>query len=1299
MIPQETITKIIESTDIVAVISEHVKLNKRGINHVGCCPFHSEKTASFVVSPAKGIFKCFGCGVSGNAVKFIEQVEQITWIEAIKQLAEIAKIDLPKRDISPEERAAIHGREKLFIVNDFAQSHFVSNLPQGKGYMIGRGFDDADLEKFGIGYAPDSWDALLLASKKQGHKPETMIEAGFLAKSDAGKVYDRFRGRVIFPIHTASGKLSGFTGRVISTEGQTAKYLNSPDSIIFHKGNNLYGLVQAKSAIIKEGRCNLVEGNTDVMRWHKCGIANTVATCGTALTPAHAKLIHRFTDNLTIIFDGDSAGIKAATKGIEVCVAEGLNVYVAVLPEGEDPDSFARDKTEKELRAWIESNEKDFIVFRAEQARTEIEKKPAERVRIINELTDIITKMPDAVTQSIYFGEVSKVFKTDVKLFAKTSNLDNSDIFGIEANSEEIRKADEVFIYTDKEKCMFDISTGRENVIVIPGYPLKSEHIGAIEVLTKNLMFIDPIINAFDIEKEPDQVKDLKKLSDRGFRISITPPDGDKYDSKFVSFTELYFKLLNKNCDRYNTDSQKTAIESSAAFLAQRDKTTISIKTGEIAKMFGITKAAFEQVLKPYINKQKSKANINFEAITVDDEPFSIDDIDKLPDYVDRNFFSKFRHFPVQNKHGKKIFYMFQGDNGQLFRVGNFYMEPQFHVRNEDPNRNKRIVRLNHAEINLSQFAEIASNEMIEFGPFKKFLFRLGPYIFRNGKPQHLDMILDSTALEFPITDELGTQGQQKEDFWVFCNAIFADGEIKYMNELGLVEHNNKTYYSPSVSCIYKDLREEDDKHADDRYHIYRDTNLISITDWAALMLKVYKYNDNGYWAIIMAIMSAFRSDIFKIDRLFTTLFFIGPTGCGKSEIAQSIRAVFMHHEAPMFNLNSGSDAAFFTLMERVRDIPLIMEEYQDKDISDGKFQGLKAAVYDGEGKTKRRDASSSDLNISKINGVPILLGQESPERDDASLTNRVVVLSVKKNDYWTDEETANFQALKKYEKKGLTNILVEVLKHREIVRQQFQPKLRMVQKEIRDDLRGNNIAFEPRISNTVSLFATMVKLIEEEVTSFKLPFTYKDFYQIARRKLIEQSEGIHKTNRLAVFFDTLMMLTEDNSQRGLVKGKEYKIEQCDTIEVRKGRSESEVVDFKGNPTKLLFLRLDMIHPKYRDRVGVQEHLKMNNLLAYLRDHPAYIGQVKMTAFKWDTETRADNGSGTVVSVMKEECKRTSATVFNYEMMHDELDLGESFSKDDGYYKEKMEEGMKHPALKELELEMNEAEPKDDLPF
>ena len=1345
MIPQETIQRVLDAANIQEVISDFVRLRRQGVNYLGVCPFHNEKTPSMVVSPAKGIFKCFGCGMGGNAIKFIQEHEKLSYPEAVEYVAKKFNIEVERIELTDEEKVKRDERETLFALNRIAATFFTEHLKThltARNYLTEtRGFDQSDMDRFGMGSIGVAWDELLKHVTGLGYTEKQLYAAGLLGKSEgqgAGskeqraesteqgvknreqgvRYYDRFRDRVMFPFYDLMGHVVGFTGRVLEQGAgskehgveskeqgvKPAKYLNSPENEVFKKGKILFGLYQAKGAIIKAGKANLVEGNLDVVRFHKQGVENTICTSGTALTADHARLIRRFTDNLTIVYDGDSAGEKATLKGIDICIQEGLNVYAALLAKGEDPDTFARGKSKEELERWIEENEKDFIMLRIAMAAKNIDERPAEQGKLINELLELVNKVPDAVTREMYLKKVEEKFGIRSSEFgvsgkkgkgqgakgtehgaksighgAKGTEHGEGEIFGLMANELLIREKDEVLIYPTKDMYLESLGESlKSNAIVFDGV-MSAAQVGKLGNITKNLVFKRCVHYTSGLQKihqEKEFIDQLRFLSENGFKVQVNvssdDDDDDEDESGMLPFFTFYIQMLATNVEEINPDSKKKAVEAAAEFLSKQDATTISIETTKVAKKFGLSKADFGNVLKPYLAKVKNKVQQRNEQIEIDEERY-VFSIENLPGYVDNTFFNKYKHFPAQNKEGKKIFYVFATEHGTLTKVANFYMEPQFQVYSDDPLKNKRVVKLNHADLRTSRFVEIPSNDMIEFGAFRKFLFRQGPYMLTNAKTFHLDMILDSIALDFPVAFELTIFGQQQEDFYAFSNAIFAEGKIKYMNDLGLIEHEGTTFYSPSVSVIYKDARKDDDQFALDRFFIYRDTKNVSFKDWAALVKEVYKYNENGYWTVMMACMCAFRSDIFKIDRLFTTLFFIGPTECGKSQLAQSIRALYVHPDAPMFNLNSGTDAAFFTMLQRYRDAPVIMEEYNDQQISDIKFQGLKAAVYDGEGKTKRTDAKSTGLDVSQVNAVPILLGQEAPERDDASLGNRCVLCHVPKRDEWTDDEIANFQLLKKWEKDGLTGILVDLLKYRQVVRDQYPRILRTIQKILRKDLIDTGSSFQTRVLNTVSLFLAMVKLMKEHAPELELPFTYEEFYEVAKRKLVQQSESITSSNRLAVFWDTFVQLTEDY-RNGLTRGKEYKIDTLDELNVREGQKNSRMVHFDG-PTKVLFIRLEIIHPKYRDRVGIQEHLKMNNLQTYLKDHPAYIGAVKQTTFAWKNEIRtvADDGSGRVISEMVEEYKRTSAVAFDYAKLGFEL----SESKEHGAWGKEQGAGSK----------------------
>ena len=373
MIDQATIDRILDAAQITDVVSDFVTLRKRGVNYVGLCPFHDDKTPSFYVSPAKGLCKCFACGKGGNAVHFIMEHEQMSYPEALKYLAKKYGIEIKERELSSEEKIAQSERESLFIVNNFARDYFQSILKNhvdgrsiGMAYFRSRGFRDDIIEKFQLGYCTESHDALAQEALKKGYKKDYLVKTGLCYETDDHRLRDRFWGRVIFPVHTLSGKVVAFGGRVLAgaTKGVKVKYVNSPESEIYHKSNELYGIYFAKQAIVKQDRCFLVEGYTDVISMHQSGIENVVASSGTALTPGQIRMIHRFTNNMTVLYDGDAAGIKASIRGIDMLLEEGMNVKVCLLPDGDDPDSFARKHNATEFQAFIQENETDFIRFK-----------------------------------------------------------------------------------------------------------------------------------------------------------------------------------------------------------------------------------------------------------------------------------------------------------------------------------------------------------------------------------------------------------------------------------------------------------------------------------------------------------------------------------------------------------------------------------------------------------------------------------------------------------------------------------------------------------------------------------------------------------------------------------------------------------------------------------------------------------------------------------------------------------------------------------------------------------------------
>jgi len=421
MIEKSTVDRIIDTAQnqIVDVISDYVNLHRRGINYIGHCPFHNEKTPSFSVSQHRGFFKCFGCGKGGNVVNFLMEHEQITFIEAIKTLGKKFNIQIEEKELSPEDLMKKSERESMMILTEFASKYFSRMLFEtdegqsvGLGYFRLRGFRDDIIKKFGLGYSPEQRDAFTQEALKNKFNIEYLEKTGLTTVSEGFKG-DKFRGRVIFPIHGLSGKIIGFGGRTLRNDPKIAKYLNSPESEIYHKSKILYGIFHARQEISRQDRTYLVEGYTDVLSFYQAGIINTVASSGTALTVEQIQLMKRFSPNITIIYDRDPAGIKASLRGINLVLEEGMNVKVLLLPEGEDPDSFAKKHDTESLKNYIKENESDFIKFKTSLLLEESKNDPIKRAQLIQDIVSTIAIIPDPIVRSVYVKECSSLMKVE----------------------------------------------------------------------------------------------------------------------------------------------------------------------------------------------------------------------------------------------------------------------------------------------------------------------------------------------------------------------------------------------------------------------------------------------------------------------------------------------------------------------------------------------------------------------------------------------------------------------------------------------------------------------------------------------------------------------------------------------------------------------------------------------------------------------------------------------------------------------------------------------------------------------
>lgn len=428
MIDQQTIDRIYDATQIEDVVGDFVSLRRRGVNLIGHCPFHNEKTPSFTVSPAKGIFKCFGCGKGGNAVHFLMEHEQIPYYEALKQLAKKYHIEVVEKELTKEEKQAKDHRESMLLVNQYAQQYFTDILHQDRegkavamSYLKQRGYRVDMIEKFQLGYALSQKTAFTDKALQAGYQKEFLVKTGLTIDGD-GYVADRFRGRVIFPIHSLSGKVIGFGGRILGKADRTAKYLNSPESEIYHKSRELYGIYFAKQAIVRHDRCFIVEGYTDVISMHQSGVENVVSSSGTSLTEGQIRLIRRFTENVTMLYDGDPAGIKASLRGIDLLLAEGMNVKVMLLPDGEDPDSFAQKNNASDFVRKVTENSIDFIRFKCRLLMEDAGDDPIKRAKLVSDIVKSISLIPNQIIRSEYIKETSLLLSINEKILYNEIN-------------------------------------------------------------------------------------------------------------------------------------------------------------------------------------------------------------------------------------------------------------------------------------------------------------------------------------------------------------------------------------------------------------------------------------------------------------------------------------------------------------------------------------------------------------------------------------------------------------------------------------------------------------------------------------------------------------------------------------------------------------------------------------------------------------------------------------------------------------------------------------------------------------
>lgn len=566
MIDSQTIERIQDTAQIVDVVSDFVTLRRRGVNFVGLCPFHDDRTPSFYVSPAKNICKCFACGEGGSSVHFIMKHEQLSYYEALKFLARKYNIEVVEKELTSEEKQAQSDRDSMFILNEFARDYFVKKLhddPEGKAiglsYFKERGFRDDIIKKFQLGYSLEQRDAFSSEAQRAGYRSDYLLKTGLSAGGENNSpLIDRFRGRVIFPVHTLSGKVVAFGGRILKKAENTGKYVNSPESEIYSKSRELYGIFFSKSAIVKADKCFLVEGYTDVLSMHQAGIENVVASSGTALTHGQIRMIHRFSENITVLYDGDAAGIKAALRGIDLLLEDGMNVRVVLLPEGEDPDSFARKQSAEEFNRFIEEHEQDFIRFKTHLLLDEVGDDPIKKAGLITNIVQSIALIPDNIKRSVYIQDTATLLST------------REDVVIAAVNKIRIRNY-------EKKKEQHEKEESRETAVGTASLPGDTADNGSRKILTARNPYEKPereliryIIRYGTLPIFVRYEKEKQKVEDEEIEVEVTIEDGpsvievirfDLMRDKFIFSSEAFFSntlyraIFDEACGKVSDES------------------------------------------------------------------------------------------------------------------------------------------------------------------------------------------------------------------------------------------------------------------------------------------------------------------------------------------------------------------------------------------------------------------------------------------------------------------------------------------------------------------------------------------------------------------------------------------------------------------------------------------------------------------------------------------------------------------------------------------------------------------------
>ena len=1142
-INSDFINDVKSKLDIVDVIGAYINLQKAGINHKGICPFHQDNHPSMMVSKTRQTYHCFVCGEHGDVLDFLQKYNQITFTEALRLACKLAGVEFPEKEATPEENAAYRLLESRRIAIDAAAKFYQGNLSQAESFLRSRGYDSSDkaLAEYGVGYAP-SGNVAMRKLTEQGYNLQLLTDVGILGKSQDGRNYDFFRDRIMFPFYDISGRVIAFSGRIVTPNDNAGKYVNTGETPIFRKGQHIFGLYQAKKAIARAGFAYLVEGQFDVITLHRYGVENVIGGSGTAFTDDQIRLILRFTQSVVMIYDADDAGIKAAVKNCELLLKAGISVRCVRLPKGYDPDSYGR-LCKEELKQKLFDITETFPKALKRMLVPRGCKDEATIASAMNTISNLVACVQDAGLRLEYIKSMAKDFDTKMTILedkvrdirrnvndVKKESMKQG-IFGIDSLKENLRNSEPAVITSSIDT--FLESYGDNPIVYAAGMPSSTD----IQNLRRICCYFVTTEEGCAINSTTGEdsayLATLAEMYKAGIsQIRVT------HEDKVESFIDFYIRIHGDLLPGFLGD-KVPIITRCIELTSYAEETVITVNKNHYCSKLGLSKGQFDEIRKPFVSKRKNVLKANALKDDLYDDDF---DGDEVPSYAREGeyaqMFRECKYYPRLNKQGIPVCYMFQNKNGRGFsQVADFYMVPLLHIFNEDFEQNKRVLKVNRRYFDKPLYIEVLSSSLKKMSTIEDVLINYEGVNFTDGEEWQWRRIKEYMSRHFVQCREIQTYGNQQsegmsrktdEQFFAFANGIVHEDEngkyvFEKVNELGVVTHNHMNYYLPAFSTIYAGSGRQSDKYELISQLVYEDIPInkqVTFEKWASLMDEVYKSNDNGKWAIVFALMCAFRSNIHCLDRLFTAPFFMGPMSSGKTQIAISIRSLFISPTIPIFNLNTGTDADMSTIMGTFRDVPVVLDEYNNKDISDTKFQALKGIVYDGDGKQKRRGTSGRDIENDKVFAPVVICGQETPQRDDNALMGSVIICEFPKPKNRTPEETKLFEELKNIEKNiGLSNVLLEVLSLRPAVMDHFRALKQEAYSELKSDVV--NSGEMDRLMKTASLFLGMVKLVER-YSKLKLPFTYDEFFALVQEKIKFQLSLIRSTDKLAMFFNAV---------------------------------------------------------------------------------------------------------------------------------------------------------------------------------